>query len=297
MECLACLPSDVRLLHSSLLTTGDRPLTTDYWTNKAILVTGGSAGLGLAIAKAFAAVRARVAIVGRDRARLDLAVDELRAEGKSDSFGIAADITRQDDVGRAVEEVVAKFGKLDGLVNCAGQSMRGELLTTPPEEFQRLFEINVVALVRMTQACAPYLIASRGHIVNIGSLASKSAARFLGAYPASKFPVAAISQQLRLELGPQGVHTLLVCPGPLRRDDAGDRYDAQSANLPPEARQPGGGVKIKGIDPDRLAAMILRACERRQSELVVPWKAKLLFAISQMWPGAGDWLVKRLTSG
>ena len=60
-------------------------------------------------------------------------------------------------------------------------------------------------------------------MVNIGSLAAKSAARFLGAYPASKFPVAAYSQQLRYELNPQGVHVLLVCPGPIARPDAGRR--------------------------------------------------------------------------
>ena len=149
--------------------------------------------------------------------------------------------------------------------------------------------------MRVSREALPHLVAGRGHLVFIGSLASKSASRYLGAYPASKFPLAAYAQQLRLELGPQGLHTLLVCPGPIRRDDAGQRYDAAAANLPPEARRPGGGVKLKGIDPDWLAARILRTCERRKPELVVPARARLLFAISQLWPRWGDWIVTRMT--
>ena len=129
----------------------------------------------------------------------------------------------------------------------------------------------------------------------MGSLAAKTAAPYLGAYPASKFAVAAYSQQLRLELGPRGLHVLLVCPGPIARDDAGVRYDAQSDKLPASARQPGGGAKLRAIDPAWLAQKTLSACERRKPELVVPGKARLLFAISALWPGLGDKIVRRKT--
>jgi uncharacterized protein len=102
---------------------------------------------------------------------------------------------------------------------------------------------------------------------------------------------------LRLEIDRQNLHVLLVCPGPIRRTDAGRRYGAETAGLPEEARQAGGGVKLKGIDPDWLARRILGACERRQAELVVPGRARLLLAISQLWPSWGDWIVKRMTGG
>jgi short-subunit dehydrogenase len=128
--------------------------------------------------------------------------------------------------------------------------------------------------------------------VNIGSLAGKSAARWLGAYPASKFALTAYTQQLRLELAPEGIHVLLVCPGPIARPDA-RRYD--DSGLPPEAQRPGGGVRTRAIDPAELAQRILRACEQRQPELVVPWRARLLFAISQLSPRWGDALIQRLT--
>ena len=192
-------------------------------------------------------------------------------------------------------EVIKRFGRLDVLVNNAGRSMRGKLLDTTPEQFRDLMELNLIALVRCTRAAVPHLLHQRGHVVNIGSLAAKSAARWVGAYPATKHAVAAYSQQLRLELGPQGLHVLLVCPGPIERKDA-RLYPLEGLeDLPESARRPGGGVKVRAIAPEWLAAQILRACERRKPELVVPGKARILFALAQLWPSLGDWLVLRKT--
>src|SRR5690606_33997713 len=130
--------------------------------------------------------------------------------------------------------------------------------------------------VRVTRAALPHLLKSQGSVVLVGSLASKSASRFLGAYPATKFPLAAYAQQLRLELGTAGLHTLLVCPGPIRRTEAASRYAEQASGLPASAAQPGGGVKLKGLDPARLAEQVIRSCETRQAELIMPGKARLL---------------------
>jgi short-subunit dehydrogenase len=158
-----------------------------------------------------------------------------------------------------------------------------------------LLELNFLAAVRCTQQALPHLLPSRGHLVFIGSLASKVASSYLGAYPASKFPLGAYAQQLRMELGANGLHTLLVCPGPIRRDDQGVRYDSQTEGLPESARRPGGGVRLKGIDPRQLAQRIAKACERRQAELVMPSSARWLAAISQLWPTLGDRIIRRMT--
>lgn len=265
-----------------------------YWSDKVALITGGSQGLGLAIARALVAAGAHVVITARDQQRLSGAAAALSTTDRKCGW-LPADVTQQDQVESLVAQTVQMHGRLDLLVNCAGKSARGAIATTSAEQFRELLELNFLAAVRCTQAALPHLLPSRGHVVHIGSLAAKSASRYLGAYAASKFPLVAYAQQLRLELGPQGLHTLLVCPGPIRRDDAGTRYDSAANNLPPEARQPGGGVKLQGIDPDWLARRILTACERRQPELVVPARAKLLFAIAQLWPSLGDWIVTRMT--
>ncbi len=261
------------------------------WKHKIVLITGGSAGLGRALAAEFAGAGATVVIVGRDVSRLQQSAQHLG----ENVTAISADITRDEDATRLKEETLSRFGQVDVLINCAGKSGRGKLLEVPLAEYRDLWELNFLATVRMTQAFAAEVIKTRGHIVNIGSLAAKAAPRYIGAYAASKFPVAAFSQQLRLELADDGVHVLLVCPGPIARDDAGERYTAHTDSLPESARKPGGGVKLKGIRPEVLASQIRIACERRDVELVIPWKARLLFAIGQLWPAWGDWLLKKNT--
>jgi short-subunit dehydrogenase len=183
------------------------------------------------------------------------------------------------------------------VVNNVGRSTRGLAVDTSPEEFQQLWELNFLSAVRCARAAYPWLQQSRGHLVNIGSLAAKSAARYLGGYPATKAALAAYTQQLRLEWAECGIHVMLVCPGPLRREDSGARYDAEAAGLPAEARQPGGGVRLKGLDPAWLARRVVRGCERREAEIVAPAKARLLFALQQLAPSWGDWLVSRMTRG
>jgi NAD(P)-dependent dehydrogenase (short-subunit alcohol dehydrogenase family) len=263
-----------------------------FWHKKAVLVTGGSSGLGLAIAEAFVAAGAQVAIAGLEADAVEQVTDRLRAVGR-DVLGVQADITRHEDVERLIGQTVDYFGRLDVLVNNAGRSMRGKVLDTTPEQFRDLMELNLIALVRCTRAAVPHLLLRRGHVVNIGSLAAKSAARWVGAYPATKFAVAAYSQQLRLELGPEGLHVLLVCPGPVERKDARLYPLAGLEDVPEGARAPGAGVQVRAIPPQRLARAILRACQHRRPELVIPGKARLLFALAQLWPSLGDWIVRR----
>lgn len=262
-----------------------------YWKNKVVVITGGSAGFGRELAKAFVRENARVAVVARDQSRLESVCDELGELAQP----FVADVTNDDQVEELREKVVSRYQRVHALLNCVGKSTRGAIAETTPDDFRELFELNFLTAARCTHAFISDLQESRGHVVNIGSLATKSASTFLGAYPVSKFPLAAYSQQLRLELGegPRAVHVLLVCPGPIARSDAGVRYE--QTDVPDAARQPGGGVKLKGINPQKLATRVLRACEQRKLELVVPAKARFLFALSQLSARLGDWLVRKMT--
>ena len=268
-----------------------------YWRGKRAVVTGGSAGLGRALAKVLAQHGARVAIVARRQELLDAATAELKASG-GNVLAIAADVTKQDDVNRLATSVQNAWDGLDLLCHCAGRSMRGTVVGTPVEEFREMLETNFLSAVRCAQTFAGELTKSRGHLVLVGSLASKVASGYLGAYPASKFPLAALAQQLRIEMGEKGLHTMLVCPGPIAREAggrSGSRYADQAPDVPAAAHQPGGGAKVRAIDPHWLAERVLRACESRDAELIVPRKARLLFAISQLSPRLGDWLLRKMT--
>jgi NAD(P)-dependent dehydrogenase (short-subunit alcohol dehydrogenase family) len=267
-----------------------------YWQNKRAVIVGGSSGLGRALAEVLVDRGARVAIVARGQASLAAAVAALAAPG-DDVLAFPADVTSAADVERLAIAIHERWGGVDFVAHCAGRSMRGDAIATAPEDFQSLWELNFLSAVRIAQAFTPDLVHARGHVVLVGSLAGKCAPRYLGAYPASKFPLAAFAQQLRLELGPRGVHTLLVSPGPIARDDSGPRYTDQTSGLPEAATRPGGGARLKAIEPIALAKRILAACEARRSELVIPAKTKLLFALAQLWPGFGDWILQKKTSG
>lgn len=270
-----------------------------FWKDKVALITGGSSGLGRAIAEAFAASGARVVIAARNPAALSEAADGIRRHGH-DVLDVPADITRQEDVDRLVARCIETYGRLDLLANNAGRSMRRAVADTTPADFRELMELNLIALVSVTQAALPHLLARQGHIVNIGSLAGKSAARYVGAYPATKFAVTAYSQQLRLELGPRGLHVLLVCPGPITRDEPrGENERAARGDdltgLPDEAYRPGAGVRVPALRPEWLAQQIVRACERRRGELIYPRSARWFFALMQLSPRLADWLVRLTT--
>ncbi len=264
-----------------------------YWKDKVALITGGSAGLGYALAERLAHQGARVAIAARGEEALRSAAAELSKAG-AEVLPVVADITGDADVDRMMATVIERFGRLDLLVNSAGRSARGEVLATTPDDFRQLLELNLIGTVRVTRAAAPHLLESHGHLVNIGSLAGKSAARYLGAYPASKFALTAYTQQLRLELAPLGVKVLLVCPGPISRDTTRN-YVASDSPLPESAKGPGGGVKLAGLEAEQLAAAILSAAERGRAELIMPGKARLLFVLAQISPRLGDWLIRRMT--
>lgn len=271
-------------------------MAAEYWRGKKVLVTGGSAGFGFHLADAFLRAGAEVAISGRDPQRLADAAQRLSAASADVSgpvITLTGDASDQASVREQFGQLRESWDTLDALVNNIGVSDRGRVLDLSADKLQSLWSTNVLTALLMTQAALPLLRASRGHIVNIGSLAAKSAARFLGGYAMSKFPIAAFSQQLRYELADDGIHVLLVCPGPIDREDAGQRYNDLAEDLPEQARQPGGGVQLKRLDPQRLAQQVLLATQRRKAELVMPAKSRLLFAISQLNPAWGDWILKR----
>lgn len=265
-----------------------------YWQGKVAIVTGGSGGLGRSIAEALGVAGARVAIAARGAQELEQTASELRARG-GEVLALPTDVTQPADVEAMVAQTVEHFGRLDMLVNNAGRSMRRAILETHPSDFQEMLELNLLAVVRCTLAAMPHLLAAKGHLVNISSLSGKTAARYLGAYPASKFAVTGYTQQLRLELAEQGLHVLLVCPGPIARKEPRPRTAEELAGLPASAGKPGGGVKTSAVEPQKLAAAILKACQGRKRELIYPPLARLLFAVMQLSPRLSDYIVRRMT--
>jgi 3-oxoacyl-[acyl-carrier protein] reductase len=175
--------------------------------NATVLITGGSSGIGKGIAQALAAAGARVAITGRDKARLEEASKELGAHP------IQADVSVEADVERTMREAVQHFGHLDVLVNNAGVGVFKPMVEMDPREFERVFATNVTGAFLMAQAAAKHFIArKKGNIVNIASTAGLRGAPNGTAYYASKFALRGMTECWRGELRKYNIRVILVNP-------------------------------------------------------------------------------------
>ena len=263
------------------------PLSTrwmGYWHEKVVVITGGSSGFGRSLAGRFADAGARVIIAARGLEQLEATAASIGGNVTP----LVTDITDDESVQQLVAKVREQWGRIDAWINNAGRSSRGQASETSCEEFAELLDLNFLGAVRCSRAVIPELAKTGGHLVQIGSIASLIAGPHLGAYPASKFPLTAYSQQLRMELAPQGIHVLLVCPGPIARTDMDNRYDRESEGLPAAAKLPGGGARLKQLCPDQLSRKIMKACQRRKAELIIPWHTKVLVAIAHISPRLGE---------
>ena len=191
------------------------------------LVTGASSGIGEATALTLAAHGAAVALVARRRDRLDALSARIGAAGGT-ALVLEADITSQTAAQDAVEQTVARLGRLDVLVNNAGVMLLGPAERAPVEEWQRMVEINVLGLLYCAHAALPHLLAAAqdgprrvADMVNISSVAGRVARTGSGVYNATKFGVGAFSESLRQELTKRHVRVSLVEPGAVETELAG----------------------------------------------------------------------------
>ena len=261
------------------------------WKNKVVVATGGSEGLGKTIGFEFAARGATTVLLARNEAKLTAALESANSSGLDIDY-VVADVTQDSEVESALKQIIQKHQRIDVWINNVGKSTRIRFEECDVEEYKSLIEINFYSAVRCTLAVLDHLKSSSGQVVNIGSLASKTGWPNVAPYSASKHALSAFCHQMRLE-GPANVNCLHVCTGPIQRADAGARYQEQAATMDGAAGQPGAGVKLKGIEPQWLAGKIIRCCEKRKSELVVPGYSRILFAISQLSPSLGDFLLRR----
>ena len=200
--------------------------------NAVALVTGGSLGIGKAVAQSLAAAGARVVITGRDPARLAEAANELGVHA------IQADVAVEADVLRTYAEVLEKFGDLDILVNNAGIGAFGPLVDFELEAFQNVIATNVTGAMLMGREAAKiFVLRNRGNIVNIASTAAVRGAPNGTAYYASKFALRGMTECWRAELRKHHVRVFLVNPSEVITNFAATAGFAQHDN--PSKLQPG----------------------------------------------------------
>lgn len=250
--------------------------------DRSVLITGGSSGIGLAAAEAFAAEGANVAIVARHPGRLAEAVTRIEAARRSQEqavLGLAADVAELDQVLDAAARAADACGPVDILVNNAGIYVPGHFMELPLESFRDTIDIDLLGMVYLTRAVAgPMIERGSGHIINVSSMAGYIGVFGYTSYSAAKFGVMGFSEVLRSELKPHGVVVSVVCPPDV--DTPG--LAVEKTLRPAETEKIAGNVKA--VSAEKIAARILKAASGRKY-LHMPGLANaLLYRLKGVWP-------------
>jgi NAD(P)-dependent dehydrogenase (short-subunit alcohol dehydrogenase family) len=230
---------------------------------KTWFITGASRGLGVEITKAALAAGDHVVATGRDPAQVRAALGDQSEH----LLIVQLDVTSEADIGAAVDAAVARFGRIDVLVNNAGYGHLGFFEETTAQDVSAQFDSNVFGLMNVTRAVLPVMRAARaGHIFNLSSLAGMRGSAFSALYCASKFAVEGFSEALAEEVAPFGIRVTIIAPGPFRTDF----LSAQSLQVAVMALPDYAAMRDKtratfearngkqAGDPARLAAMLVQ---------------------------------------
>jgi NAD(P)-dependent dehydrogenase (short-subunit alcohol dehydrogenase family) len=256
-----------------------------------VVITGAGGGLGRAMARQFAAAGARIGALDRDEAGLAGCVTELSAAG-AECSAQCCDVTDAAACARALASVTERFGRIDVLVNNAGISHHGSFAETQLEVIRRVVEINFFGAVHCTKAALPALIASRGLVIAISSVAGFSPLLGRSGYSASKHAMHGLFETLRTEVAPQGVDVMMVCPSFVATDI--DRHALGSDGRPSSRPKVVVGTSAS---PDAVARRIFTAARRRRRLLLVGRVAQQAYWLSRFLPSVYERIMARRLRG
>ena len=260
--------------------------------DKVALITGGSRGLGLEIARQFCNQGGRVAILARDPEELARAKTDLD-RFKTEVLTVQCDLLEGAQIQSAVQQVLARFGKIDILINNAGIIQIGPLEHMRLEDFDRAMRLHFWAPFVMQMLIVPQMRANGGgRIVNISSIGGKIAVPHMAPYSASKFALTGFSDAIRAELAKDKIYVTTVTPGMMRTgsqvhanfkgDHAAEyKWFEMSSKLP-----------LASISAERAARKILAACRRGKPALVMPSTAYFIIAANALFPNLIGHVIK-----
>jgi short-subunit dehydrogenase len=253
--------------------------------DKVVLITGGTRGLGLALAREFAREGARIVICGRDRDTLERAQRDLAAR-RDRTLAIPCDVTDQQQVSHLVRTVHQRWRRIDVVVNNAGTITVGPMEVMTQADYDEAMNLHFWAPLYTILAALPGMRERReGRIVNIASVGGKISVPHLLPYSASKFALVGLSEGLHAELARDGIYVTTVCPGLMRTGSP------QNAQFKGQHRNEYAWFSISdslpflSMDARRAARQIVRACKQGRAEVILSLPAQLAVTFHALFPG------------
>jgi len=252
------------------------------FTERVVLITGASNGIGKQLALDFAAQGATVVGCGRSIARLKEILIEVRRVSPSSAM-IGCDVSDAEQVHGMIGKVLADHGKIDILINNAGIGMRQPFAETPLATVEEILRINYLGAVYCTHEVLPSMLSRReGHIINISSGAGIIGTLNMSAYCASKFAMNGWAESLYHELKPLGIHVAIVCPGPVTTDFNRDFRHTQPKSPP-----------SLFVSTQAVSKEVFRAIEKNKFEVVMPRWLALICVFKRCTPNLFRMLAQR----
>ena len=253
--------------------------------DKVVIITGGSSGIGSALAQHFGSNGAKVVVTGRNEERLNKIGQELDKLG-AENLCLKLDVAKQEDNRLLVDETLKAFGKIDILINNAGISMRALFEEIDLDVFKRVMDINFYGTLYATKYCLPHIIKSKGSIVGVSSINGYRGTPARTAYTASKYAMNGFFESLRTEVMHQGVHVLVACPG---FTGTNIRNAALTADGTVQGESPRDEQKM--MTAQEVAQKIYQSIKRRKRDLVLTTQGKLAVFLNKWMPGRMDKIV------
>lgn len=256
--------------------------------DKVVIITGGSSGIGKALAAVFGARGSRILITGRNQQELDKTVDELSTMGIS-ILALRADVRVEEDNRRMAEEAINRFGTIDVLINNAGISMRALFEETDVDVIKEIMSTNFFGAVYATKYCLPEIIRNKGSVIGISSIAGIRGLPGRTGYSASKFAMNGFLEALRLELSPKGTHVLTACPG-FTSTQIRKRALTKDGSIQGESPRHENNM----MTAEQCAAYVYEATVKRRRMLILTTQGKLVVFMNKWFPGLADKLVFKI---
>ncbi len=254
-----------------------------FFSNKIILVTGGTDGIGKSLVNLLMEQGAKVVTCGRNYDKL-YQLQTIYA-GKT-LLAISADVSKEADCKKMVDQAVNVFGTIDILINNAGISMRALFSETDLETIRRVMDINFWGAVYCSKYALPYITKNKGTIAAVSSIAGYRGLPGRSGYSASKFALQGWMEALRTELLESGVNVMWVCPGYTRSNI---RNAALNKNSEPQGETPLDENSL--MNPDECATHILKAIEKRKRTLVLTAQGKETILLNRIMPDFADKMI------
>jgi len=271
-------------LGTALLTRGLRAARAIDFRDRSVVITGGSRGLGLVIARELGRQGARITLAARDRDELERARQDLAARDVDAAIAVC-DVGVKNDAYSLVNEVVTRTGRIDVLINNAGTIQVGPFDHMRPDDFDEAMSVHFWgALYMMTAAIPAMRRQGGGRIVNISSIGGKIGVPHLTPYCASKFALTGLSESLRAEVARDRIYITTVCPGMMR---TGSPFNAWFKGRHRDEFtwfMISDSLPLASIDAARAASQIADACRHGDAELVITLPAKLAVLANALMP-------------